>query len=472
MGLFEQFPFTNFHEMNLDWIVENIKELKSEYDTGKIDYNNFKTEVYQKFDNILSEPEIEKVLDEMVANGDLNQILNSFVGAIQMAETIADIKSRDYLTEGAIFQTEGYNAINDGGSGCYRINKVSANGIPLKNGFFAHYIPLGNSFNMKAAGGTDTTIQTQTMGCANFAFNQASKYFGYISEFVFPSGQYVFLTPVIIGTGDNGSNPSSVNGVHLRGIATDGQLKTEFIFGNIGNNPGIIVNGKFYGFSMENILMTLNGISSGLELNCIQNSYLRNVDIRNPIAGGTCLKIMGGHAPTGNYCINNSFENIACAAILDNTTCLELDGILVENGNTVSNDIWLTTFDTCRFDTYGSNCVAGRLKFCDNISFMRCHFVNSAHRDNSRGIYLDSTGMIGGNSYPSGLGFYSCSISSVYSFVPEGCSQGINYYIAAGVDDNETLPTQANAPGITAHGVPFNGWGSTGGQVLNGPYNG
>lgn len=29
MGLFEQFPFTNFHEMNLDWIIEKIKEIET-----------------------------------------------------------------------------------------------------------------------------------------------------------------------------------------------------------------------------------------------------------------------------------------------------------------------------------------------------------------------------------------------------------------------------------------------------------
>ena len=30
MGLFNQFPFTNFHEMNLDWIINTITEIKSE----------------------------------------------------------------------------------------------------------------------------------------------------------------------------------------------------------------------------------------------------------------------------------------------------------------------------------------------------------------------------------------------------------------------------------------------------------
>lgn len=32
MGLFNQFPFTNFHEMNLDWIVSSIKDIKTRID--------------------------------------------------------------------------------------------------------------------------------------------------------------------------------------------------------------------------------------------------------------------------------------------------------------------------------------------------------------------------------------------------------------------------------------------------------
>lgn len=27
MGMFEQFPYTNFHELNLDWIIEQIKNV-------------------------------------------------------------------------------------------------------------------------------------------------------------------------------------------------------------------------------------------------------------------------------------------------------------------------------------------------------------------------------------------------------------------------------------------------------------
>ena len=29
MGLFDQFPYTNFHELNLDWLIKLIKELEN-----------------------------------------------------------------------------------------------------------------------------------------------------------------------------------------------------------------------------------------------------------------------------------------------------------------------------------------------------------------------------------------------------------------------------------------------------------
>ena len=33
MGLFEQFPYSNFHELNLDWILQKIKELDEKVDS-------------------------------------------------------------------------------------------------------------------------------------------------------------------------------------------------------------------------------------------------------------------------------------------------------------------------------------------------------------------------------------------------------------------------------------------------------
>lgn len=33
MGLFDQFPYTNFHELNLDWIIQEMKKLREDFDS-------------------------------------------------------------------------------------------------------------------------------------------------------------------------------------------------------------------------------------------------------------------------------------------------------------------------------------------------------------------------------------------------------------------------------------------------------
>lgn len=32
MGAFEQFPYTNFHELNLDWIIKQVKQFQNSLD--------------------------------------------------------------------------------------------------------------------------------------------------------------------------------------------------------------------------------------------------------------------------------------------------------------------------------------------------------------------------------------------------------------------------------------------------------
>ena len=37
MGVFNQFPYTNFHEVNLDWLIAKVKELLDDWNEYKTD---------------------------------------------------------------------------------------------------------------------------------------------------------------------------------------------------------------------------------------------------------------------------------------------------------------------------------------------------------------------------------------------------------------------------------------------------
>lgn len=113
MGLFEQFPYTNFHDLNLDWIIEQIKTTKSAVEnltsalnslTANID-NNIDNAVSTKLENMLTSGELADITASLVtptvtgmARGafDLSKILvigDSFVGNWQLP----DITSWPYI---------------------------------------------------------------------------------------------------------------------------------------------------------------------------------------------------------------------------------------------------------------------------------------------------------------------------------------------------------------------------------------
>lgn len=45
MGAFEQFPYTNFHELNLDWIIKKVKQFQNSIDN----INGQITEIVQEY---------------------------------------------------------------------------------------------------------------------------------------------------------------------------------------------------------------------------------------------------------------------------------------------------------------------------------------------------------------------------------------------------------------------------------------
>ena len=98
MAVFENFPYTNFHELNLDWIIAKVKEYIVKYDNLE-DFVN-KTVEEQ---NALIEQALQEVADGMqdlrdyitenlrvIANEIINELIESgelYIGTSYDAET-------------------------------------------------------------------------------------------------------------------------------------------------------------------------------------------------------------------------------------------------------------------------------------------------------------------------------------------------------------------------------------------------
>lgn len=96
MGLFENFPYTNFHRMNLDWLLTEMKRLIEEWADMQQNFNDLET-AFQDLKNYCENyfatldlsQEVSDVLDRMLADGDLDPIINPKI-ASEVSQWLAD----------------------------------------------------------------------------------------------------------------------------------------------------------------------------------------------------------------------------------------------------------------------------------------------------------------------------------------------------------------------------------------------
>ena len=147
MALFEQFPYTNFHELNVDWVIKKTVEnsKNSEKQDVKIeklesDFKGLESDVDYKLSNL----NVSEVIDEMYINGDFEPIFERILKDFQFTQpelfndytTLAEY----YETLDALAETSDWlQSINIGTSvmgtpiKCYVIGK-SRNGEFYRNG--------------------------------------------------------------------------------------------------------------------------------------------------------------------------------------------------------------------------------------------------------------------------------------------------------------------------------------------------
>lgn len=60
MGIFDYFPYTNLHELNLDWIIRNLRGVNDKLDEA-LDL------IKNKLADLINEPEVKEKIDELIA---------------------------------------------------------------------------------------------------------------------------------------------------------------------------------------------------------------------------------------------------------------------------------------------------------------------------------------------------------------------------------------------------------------------
>lgn len=101
MGFINKYPYTDFHELNLDWFLEEFKKVTDKVTTLDETVQQFTDFVTNYFDNLDVQQEVNAKLDQMAADGTLAGILqpmfDTYTAAIDaiVAQQNEDIHDQD-----------------------------------------------------------------------------------------------------------------------------------------------------------------------------------------------------------------------------------------------------------------------------------------------------------------------------------------------------------------------------------------
>lgn len=149
---FEQFPYSNFHDLNLDWIIrevkraiEGFKALSDKTDDFETTLNNALEYINNYFENLDVQEEINNKLEEMKANGELTDIIAAFLKAPTYYLNVEAMKTDSDIINNSLVITASYHGVNTDGACLYWIhnNKQFDFEIPVSNGLYAYPCPIG-----------------------------------------------------------------------------------------------------------------------------------------------------------------------------------------------------------------------------------------------------------------------------------------------------------------------------------------
>lgn len=85
---FHEYPYTDFHEMNLDWVIKKVKELadawvqvQSDWQDEQAAFQTLKSWVENYFNNLNVQQEINVKLDALVLNGTMSNLIAPYVAS-------------------------------------------------------------------------------------------------------------------------------------------------------------------------------------------------------------------------------------------------------------------------------------------------------------------------------------------------------------------------------------------------------
>ena len=167
-NFFNKYPYSDFHELNLDWIINRMKELEIEFDEFKV-VNNITfsgpwdiTKQYPAW-TIVNDNDIGYVSIQPVPAGVVLTNTNYWVAVIDYSAQIAGLQNRVVALE---------NTVGDANSGLVHDVDVCETDIDnIEDIVYKKYAIIGDSYCDPTVSGNNTSVATQFMNIMGLTEN-------------------------------------------------------------------------------------------------------------------------------------------------------------------------------------------------------------------------------------------------------------------------------------------------------------
>lgn len=175
---FEQFPYSNFHDLNLDWIISEVKKaiegfkaLSDKTDNFETTLNNALEYINNYFKNLDVQEEINNKLEEMKKNGELADIIAAFLKAPNYYLSVQSMVADTSITNNSVAITASYNTAGSDGSCLYWIHRPKSYDfeIALSNNLYAYPCPMGIPTVREFGAITNNDIETPLKNLINYS---------------------------------------------------------------------------------------------------------------------------------------------------------------------------------------------------------------------------------------------------------------------------------------------------------------
>ena len=288
MGIFQQFPYSNFHEMNLDQIIKIMREMQDEWTNTKSEWASYKDFIDNYFANLDVSEEVLAALRTMAGTGELNEIMDPTI-ASETSDWLADHITQPTTPVVDTSLTVGGAAADAEVTGD-RIRDLEAD--LLSSSFYKHrfkdYITRGGYYD-------DSGVYTEFGSWTAYVLNATDSKIFYVSAYAFGSGcsNYLILDAAnnVLDHGQHGTTTPTLWSGYVR-VPEDG---TQLI---INTRAGTAFSAYGFGDTFrKNGAYTLGSLNNATSFGSynINTTDITSGDVTDApdVNGGTLFNIPG-----------------------------------------------------------------------------------------------------------------------------------------------------------------------------------